>query len=145
MSTSPELPRAPRRPARQERRASWRVRLPTLDWYLDKLRQVEDAIERVMDQPKFNAAGLASLITRAEAARATIDRLLAEHPDELAGMTADQLAAWAGNAMATWPDQVLERAFAVYGERHHGRFIFITDSGHRAEFDPEGGAWAEAT
>lgn len=79
------------------------------------------------------------LITRAEAARTTIDQLLAEHPDELAGMTAEQLATWAANAMEGWPDQVLEKAFAVYGSRHRGRVVFVADSGHRAEFDPDSG------
>ncbi|MEN0063340.1 MAG: hypothetical protein AAGA48_14400 [Myxococcota bacterium] len=51
-----------------------------LGWYLDKLRQLDDVIERLLGQDKFNAAGLAALVAQAKGARASVDELFARIP-----------------------------------------------------------------
>ncbi len=43
--------------------------------------------------------------------------------------------------MLDWPDQFLELALRVFGERHHGRILLVTEK-HRAELVE--GAWVTA-
>lgn len=142
MSADRELPEPPKRPSKRDARASWRVRLGRLPWHLDKLRQLEEAIEVTLANKRFNAAGLAALMLRAQDARERIDGILAERPDEIAGMSADELVAWARLALASWPDQVLEVALALYCQRHRGHLEFVGEAGHRAVFDPLEGTWS---
>jgi hypothetical protein len=135
MKPDQQLPAPPRLPPSKSR-ATFRTRLAKLPWHLDKLRQIEGAIEKVLGQKTFNAAGLAALMARAVDARDAVDALIAERPDELAGMSPEQLVEWAGLALEGWPDQVLEVAFRVYSLRHRGRILFVGDSGHKSEYDP---------
>jgi len=42
-------------------------------------------------------------------------------------------------ALEEWPDEHLEHAFRVYSERHKGRVLFVSEHGHRSEFDVDEG------
>lgn len=141
MSEDRQLPDPPVRP-RKSARARWRARLPRLPWHLDKLTQIEEAIERVLGAKVVNGPALAALLKRAQDARAIVDRIVSESPDQLAGMTPAELVEWAGLALEGWPDQVLEVALRVYSIRHRGRVVFVSEAGHRAEYDPVEGAWS---
>lgn len=116
--------------------------MPRLPWHLDKLTQIEGAIERLLEAKVVNGAALAALLKRAQDERATVDAIVAERPDELAGMEPAELVEWARLALESWPDQVLEVAFRVYSIRHRGQILFVGESGHRAEYDPVGGGWS---
>lgn len=79
---------------------------------------------------------------QAEKSRAAVDALMREKPDELAGMSPEQLVEWASLALEGWPDQVLEVAFRIYSIRHRGRILFVGESGHRSEYDPLERTWS---
>lgn len=143
MSKPDELPPAPTRPGHRKRRGRWRATLSELDWALDKLVQIEEAIEALLTQGgKLNAAGLAALFARARDAQRDVRRILAT-AGPLDGANLDEIREWLGRSLEEWPDEFLEMAFGVYGERHSGRVLFMGKSGHRSEFDPEEG-WIPA-
>lgn len=132
----PEPLEPPKRPPHRARRGRWRAKLTRMDWLLDKLVQVEEAIELVLAMPKMNAAGLAALLARSASFRTDLERARAEIPDELAGATPAEIRTMLELQLADWPDDHLEVAFLVYGERRRGRILFIGEGGHKAEFDP---------
>ena len=101
--------------------------------------QVEEAIERVLAAQKFNAAGLAALMSRAAQFRKDLERARAATPDELEGASPEEILEHLEAQLADWPDQHLEAAFVVYGERHDGQLLFVGEGGHRAEFDRDAG------
>lgn len=136
---SDALPSPPRRPRRRDR-ARWRATLARIEYLGDKLVQIEEAIETLLDADRVNAAGLAALITRSIDVRGSLDAELAAQPDRLEGATAEELVEFHRKALEEQPDQLLEAAFAVYGERHRGRFIFVGEGGHRTEYVP-GEGW----
>ena len=127
----------PRRPAHLRRRGRWRARLGRIEWYLDKIVQVEEAIERVLGVAKFNAAGLAALMSRAAGFREDLERIRRAIPDELEGADRAEIRDRLELQLEDWPDEHLEVSFLVYGRRHHGRILFVSESGHRAEYDPD--------
>lgn len=132
------IPEPPKRP-RRDRRARWRAKLPKLLYFVDKLVQIEDAIEKTIGNGKFNAAGLASLVKQTLDIRDKLDTLIDQSPDELDGADPAEIREYLGTVMEQWPNEHLELAFRVYAERHVGRVLFISDGGHQAEFDAEGG------
>lgn len=134
----------PTRPKNRPRRGRWRAQLTRIYWYVDKIVQVEEAIEDVLKFPKFNAAGLAALLSRAKEFREDLERIRKEQPNELDGASRDELREYLGLQMEGWPDEHLEVAFLVYGQRHRGRMLWVGDGGHRSEWDPETG-WERAS
>lgn len=137
--TDKAIPEPPRRP-RRDRRARWRAQLPRMLYFVDKLVQVEDAIEKTIGGTKFNAAGLASLVKQTLDIREKLDELLDLAPDDLEGASPEEIRQYLSIVMEQWPNDHLEVAFRIYAERHGGRVLFISDGGHKAELD-ESGEW----
>lgn len=127
----------PTRPRKQ--RGQWRARLEMMDWQLDKMVQVEDAIEKILKSEKFNAAGLAALLARAASFRAEYERAKSAQPDDLEGATPAEIRSILELQLTDWPDDHLEMAFRVYAERHGGTLLFVGEGGHRSEFDADTG------
>ncbi len=113
--------------------------LDTISWHLDKVVQVEEAIERVLSTTKFNAAGLAALMSRAAQFRKDLERARAETPDTLEGATPEEIRNILELQLHDWPDDHLEVSFRVYAERHGGTLLFVGEGGHRSEFDADTG------
>lgn len=142
MATTKLGPAPPTR-VHKKRRARWRARLGSLAWVLDKSVQCEEALEKLLTSDRMNAAGVAALFSRAREFQEDKRRILAES-GVLDGAGKEELREWFLRSAEEWPDEFLELAFGIYGERHRGRVLFVADSGHRAEFDPEKG-WRPAT
>lgn len=136
-----QLPDAPTRPSHRSRRGRWRAKLGDLEWHLDKLVQVEEAIEKLLGASKMNAAGVAALFSRALDVRKGIERIQASRP-WMAGATIEELREWLELSLDEWPDEFLELGIRVYAARHKGRILFIHEGGTRAELDPEEG-WVQ--
>lgn len=139
----------PKRPP-SKRRPRWRAQLTEIDWYSDKLVQIEEMLELLTTAPTDDAGNLipgwrpngnpiAALMLRAADFRTKLDRLLSGRPNLLEGMDPAEVREYLQPVLEEWPDQVLELALQVYGERHRGRFLFVAESGHRAEYDPAEG------
>ena len=132
-----DIPDPPRRPALEgEALARWRARLCPLDHVLDKLVQVEQALDAAITSGS-NAAATRALMSEAREQRQQRDELLAQRPDLLASMTPEALSAWLDTTLADWPDQHLEAALLVYAHRHKGAIRLATED-HQRELTADG-------
>ena len=108
-------------------------------WAEDKSVQSEMVLGQMMAQmqngEKINAAGLAAMFTRAREAREKVEAIRAT-TGGFKG-SEEELREQMGLAMEEWPDSYLELAFRVYSDRHAGRVLFVSKSGHRAEYDAD--------
>lgn len=136
-----ELPAAPKRPAHRSRRGRWRAKLSDLAWHLDKLVQIEEAIEKLLSAQKMNAAGVAALFSRSLDVRRGIERIQASRP-WMAGATPEELRDWLERSLDEWPDDFLELAIRVYASKHKGRILFIHEGGTKSTLGDEG--WVPA-
>jgi hypothetical protein len=116
--------------------ARWRARLPPLEHALDKLVQVEEALDQAI-MSGTNSAGTRALMSEATAQVVRRDELLAQRPDLLASMTPEALSAWLDTTLADWPDQHLEAALLVYAQRHKGAIRLATED-HQRELTADG-------
>lgn len=136
----------PKRPARK-RRPRWRAQLSEIDWYSDKLVQIEEILEQLTAVPvdeegnpstrwRPNGNPIAALMLRASDFRAKLDRLLQGRPNVLEGMSLEEIREYLTPVLESWPDPVLELALEVYGLRHRGAVQFESEAGHRSAYVP---------
>lgn len=101
-----------------------------------ELADVEDAIAQQRARPRQDGAAVAALMRRRSLIHAEIDAVraaavvLPTDPDELREIVAE--------IVDQWPDDLLERAFMVYSDRHRATLELVRDDGRRVRYTAAG-------